>query len=203
MARRFGFGTLLALIAVLASSGQPALSDRGPARPALAAHTKSVEPGHLSLEDLPLATPAPSPTPAPTPTSVPTDLRTPAAAAVMPGPASASQPGPLPPAAIAVAGLYSDCSGATPLASRWQVYRDTCTPTTYLLAHNYPGIGSGFFGYGAGTRLAYGGAVYTVREVLYLSPARAWSLAFSSPAPLTLQTCANQDGSVVLVVRAF
>ena len=144
-----------------------------------------------------LPTPEPAP-PAPEPAAPPPVESAVAAPAPAPPP-----PAPAAPAvyALSAGATYSDCSGASPLTSRTTIYRDTCVPGIYLLAHN-PGVGGTFFGYGVGTLLSYGGTVYTVRSVAYMSPAQAWGQAFANPPVLALQTCANESGSTVLVVRA-
>ncbi len=184
----------VAAVAVLAVCGpsKPATIDSP--RPAFA--TASPTP---SLIATPTPSAEPNPTlapPTPSPELIPTTTRTPEAAVRVATPA----PPPIP--VIGYGAVYSDCSGATPLANRQVIYWDTCVSGHYLLAHN-PGIGGWFFSFGAGSQLRFQGAVYQVRQVVDVTPAQAWNLAHSDPAPLALQSCNDLSGAIVRVVRAW
>ena len=169
----------------------------GPSQPATVASPKAAIPAasptatpSASATTSATATPSPEPTPTATPTPEP--------------PPRLATPVPAPPAipVIGYGAVYSDCSGATPLASRQVIYWDTCVSGHYLLGHN-PGIGGWFFSFGVGSQMRFQGTVYVVRQVVNVTPAQAWNLAHSDPAPLALHSCDDPSGSIVHVVRAW
>jgi len=94
---------------------------------------------------------------------------------------------------------YADCSGATPLA-RTTIYRDTCMPGVYLVAHN-PGPFTLILQLQVGARVSYQGHVFAIISRALMTPAAQWNQAQRHPADLTLQTCAGDALSRVWVFR--
>jgi hypothetical protein len=94
---------------------------------------------------------------------------------------------------------YTDCSGTVPLA-RTAIYRDTCVPGVYLVAHN-PGPFAGIPALNIGDRVSYRGQVYAVTSRSMMTMPAQWNEAHRHPADLTLQTCANDGLSRVWVIK--
>jgi hypothetical protein len=96
------------------------------------------------------------------------------------------------------AGIYTDCKGRALVAPG--LSQDTCVSTSiYLLAHKWS-TGRLFFALHVGSILAFRGRFYTVYSITQVAQ-RNWRLA-DQTAPLTLQTCWTDSGSVWLIIRA-
>ena len=99
---------------------------------------------------------------------------------------------------LSLNGYYTDCTGAALVAPG--LTQDTCVSTSnYLLAHKWS-TGRLFFALHVGSVLVFRGHTYTVYSVTQVSP-QNWKLA-DQTAPLTLQTCWTDSGSIWLIIRA-
>jgi hypothetical protein len=97
-------------------------------------------------------------------------------------------------------GNYTDCSGATILSGG--LYKDTCIHNTlYLVSHKWS-VGASFFNLRVGSIIYLSGRRYTVYHVYTITPAGEESLLGGQQAPLTLQTCYTDSGSVLLMIQA-
>jgi hypothetical protein len=103
-------------------------------------------------------------------------------------------PGPL---YLALNGTYADCTGQSLL--RAGLYRDSCIQgTTYLVAHQWS-TGRLFLGLHIGSRISFEGRLYTVYRIHTAAAAHPWPYG---NAPLTLQTCWTDSGSIFLIIQA-
>ena len=104
-------------------------------------------------------------------------------------------------------GVYSDCSGATPLP-RWQGAVDTCiTDRTYFVGHS-PGAFSPLFDENVGATIAWWDAA-GVLHPLRIVARRDWTRGDGAPPPpvsadvvAQFQTCIDSFGSQELILDA-
>lgn len=102
-------------------------------------------------------------------------------------------------------GNYNDCTAVTLL--KGGLYRDTCIHTTYYLVSHKWSIGASFSSLHVGSILYFGGQRYTISSRTIISP---WAEAehlyqenfATNVAPLTLQTCWTDSGSLFLILEA-
>jgi len=100
-------------------------------------------------------------------------------------------------------GIYSDCTGATPV--KGGLYRHPClSHTIWLEAHKWS-IGASFFSLHVGSHVYFQGRTYTVYHIFTEAPADEPygpdGLA-TSTAPLRLETCYTDSGSMHLIILA-
>ncbi len=102
-------------------------------------------------------------------------------------------------------GIYSDCTGRSPLA-RMEAAIDTCYPApTYFLGHNL-GVFSPLMHMGTGSLITYydGDGQAHLWRVVFIHD--GWPIGPGRPAPTgpdvvaQFQTCASGDGSIVRVL---
>ena len=96
-------------------------------------------------------------------------------------------------------GVYSDCSGSTPLA-RYEAAIDTCfRGVTYVVGHN-PGVFTGLLSESVGSTLTYWDGAGTPHHLVIIGR-RQWVAANGNIQPLAgatyeFQTCLDLSGSV-------
>jgi hypothetical protein len=157
------------------------------------------------------AIPTPVPTVAPTPTATPLPPSPEATLRPLPPPTHRPVPPPPPPAPprnllrsadgrlVTGVGIYSDCSGSTPL-TRSESAIDSCVSgRTYFVGHN-PGVFTPLLSESAGSIITWWDAAGTA-HVLRIVAVRSWTSADGVPPPVSgavvaqFQTCQNYDGS--------
>ncbi len=205
MRRQYRLLALSLPVAALAAAAHAAASPTHAVEPFVA-----LAPSHpAAVEAATTATPSPTvpptlaPTPAPTP--IPTVVPAPPRTAAPP----TSPPAPPPPPRNRLisadgklntgVGIYSDCSGATPLTHSSAAI-DTCvTGRTYFVGHN-PGVFTPLLSEGVGSIITWydgGGSIHRLRIVAV----RTWQSANGVPPMVNgsvvaqFQTCENLSGS--------
>jgi hypothetical protein len=172
---------------------------------------------HLDASAAGMPSPSPLPTPAPVVTPTPVPVRQLAASTPVPAPPPpAATPRPLPPPPPAVlrnllvsadgtlrtgVGVYTDCSGDTPL-TRSESAIDTCIPgPLYFVGHNV-GVFTPLMHMGAGSVITYYDGSATAHRWRVVSVRAAWHSADGVPQPTEgdvvaqFQTCVVPDGSI-------
>ena len=99
-------------------------------------------------------------------------------------------------------GDYNDCTGATLLQGG--LYKDTCVSfanAVYLVSHKWS-VGASFFRLHVGSVIYFQGRRYTVYRDYTITPAGEVARLYQDMAPLTLQTCYTDSGSVLLMIEA-
>jgi hypothetical protein len=210
-----------AAAAAAASASVAAVQLTGPSSTVGAQRVASLSTGatHAHLDPGPAVTPMPSPQPTPAPTAIPTPVPVQAMAASTPVPAPpppAATPRPLPPPPPPVlrnllvsadgtlrtgVGVYTDCSGDTPL-TRSESAIDTCIPgPLYFVGHNL-GVFTPLMHMGVGAVITYYDGSAAAHRWRVVSVRAAWRSADGVPSPTQgdvvaqFQTCVVADGSV-------
>lgn len=188
--------------AALAGALQAAASPVNTVEPYLAASPRASQ---ARVEAATTATPAPTPVPTPQPTPAPT--ATPAPPPPPPPPPPPTRP-PAPPRNLLRSddgrlatgvGIYSDCSGNTPLTHS-EAAIDTCvTGRTYFVGHN-PGVFTPLLSESVGSIITWWDGNATAHR-LRIVAVRSWTWSNGVPPPVSgavtaqFQTCEVSDGS--------